>query len=97
MVPLHADALRSMRAIWLDAGTRDEWYLDDGAVAVSKELRAIGVEHTLELLDAGHLSIGYRYPRSLSLLVHSLGGGVKVRGGTPMPSRRTAQPERSLR
>jgi S-formylglutathione hydrolase FrmB len=72
MVPGHADALRSMRAIWLDAGTRDEWYLDNGAVAVSKELRAIGVEHTLELFDAGHMSIGYRYPRSLAFLVRAL-------------------------
>jgi S-formylglutathione hydrolase FrmB len=72
MVPRYADALRSMRAIWLDAGTRDEWYLDNGAVAVSKELHAIGVEHTLELFDAGHMSIGYRYPRSLAFLVRAL-------------------------
>ncbi len=72
MVPGHAEALRSMRAIWLDAGTRDEWYLDNGAVAVSKELGAIGVEHTLELFDAGHMSIGYRYPRSLTFLVRAL-------------------------
>jgi S-formylglutathione hydrolase FrmB len=75
MVPRHADALRSMRAIWLDAGTRDEWYLDNGAVAVSKELRAIGVDHTLELFDAGHMAIGYRYPRSLAFLVNALSAG----------------------
>ena len=72
MVPLHADELRSMRGIWLDAGTKDEWYLDNGAVAVSKQLEAIGVEHTLELFDAGHMSIGYRYPRSLAFLARVL-------------------------
>jgi S-formylglutathione hydrolase FrmB len=72
MVPKHADALRSMRAIWLDGGTKDEWYLDNGAVAVSRELTAIGVEHTLELFDAGHMSIGYRYPRSLAFLARAL-------------------------
>lgn len=72
MVPRHADALRSMRAIWLDAGTKDEWYLDNGAVAVSRELAKIGVEHTLELFDAGHMSIGYRYPKSLAFLAAAL-------------------------
>jgi S-formylglutathione hydrolase FrmB len=72
MVPRHADALRSMRAIWVDAGKKDEYYLDDGAVAVSKELSAIGAEHTLELFDAGHMSIGYRYPRALAFLAKAL-------------------------
>jgi hypothetical protein len=72
MVPQHAEGLRSMRAIWLDAGTKDEWFLDDGAVAVSKELSAIGVEHTLELFDAGHMSIGYRYPGALGFLAEAL-------------------------
>ena len=72
MVPRHADELRSMRAIWIDGGTKDEWYLDNGAVAVSKQLEAIGVEHTLELFDAGHMSIGYRYPRSLAFLAEAL-------------------------
>ena len=34
MVPRHADALRGLRAIYIDAGTRDEWYLDLGAKAM---------------------------------------------------------------
>jgi S-formylglutathione hydrolase FrmB len=72
MVPRHADALRSMRAIWLEAGERDEYFLDDGAVAVSRELDAIGVPHRLELFDAGHMSIGYRYPLALAFLVRAL-------------------------
>jgi hypothetical protein len=74
MVPRHADALRSMRGIWLDAGRRDEYFLDLGVAAVSRELEAIGVEHTLELFDGGHLSIGYRYPRSLAFLARALSG-----------------------
>ena len=72
MIPRYADELRSMRAIWVDAGTRDEWFLDNGAVAVSKELEALGVEHTLELFDAGHMGISYRYPRSLAFLSTAL-------------------------
>jgi hypothetical protein len=72
MIPGHADAMRSMRAIWLDAGRADEFFLDNGMVAVSKELEAIGVDHTLELFDGGHMSIGYRYPRSLEFLARAL-------------------------
>ena len=72
MIPKHMDEMRSMRAIWIDAGTKDEWFLDNGGVAVSKELEAIGVGHTLELFDAGHMSIGYRYPRSLAFLAKAL-------------------------
>ncbi|HZP90107.1 MAG TPA: alpha/beta hydrolase-fold protein [Actinomycetota bacterium] len=72
MVPRHAEALRSMRAVYLDAGTHDEWYLDVGAVAVSRALDAAGVPHTHELFDAGHMSIGYRYPRSLAVLASAL-------------------------
>ncbi len=72
MVAGRADALRTMRAIWLDAGTKDEYYLDVGAIAVSKELERISVSHTLELFEAGHGSIGYRYPRSLAFLARAL-------------------------
>lgn len=72
MIPGHAETWRSMRAVWLDAGKRDEWFLDSGMVAVSRELEALGVPHTLELLDAGHMSIGYRYPKSLAFLASAL-------------------------
>src|SRR5919199_2654879 len=33
MAPQHADALRSLRAVYIDAGTRDEYFLDLGAEA----------------------------------------------------------------
>jgi hypothetical protein len=72
MVPRHADALRSLRAIYIDAGTRDEWYLDLGARAVARELDAIGVEYAFELFDATHMAIEYRYPKSLAFLASAL-------------------------
>ena len=36
MVPRYADALRTQRAIWIDAGTRDDWYLDLACNGVSR-------------------------------------------------------------
>jgi hypothetical protein len=68
----HADALRSLRGVYLDAGRRDEYYLDLGAAAFSAELGRLGVEHVLELFDAGHMAIEYRYPKALAFLAERL-------------------------
>jgi hypothetical protein len=71
MVPAHAEALRGLRAIWIDAGTRDEYYLDLGASAFRAALKDIAVTDGLvhfELFDAGHAGIDYRYPMSLAWL-----------------------------
>ena len=72
MVSTYADALRSLAGIWIDAGRKDEWFLDNGAVAVKKELDAIGVECAFEMFDAGHGAIEYRYPKSLAFLCERL-------------------------
>jgi S-formylglutathione hydrolase FrmB len=72
MAPEHADALRSMRRVYLDAGRRDEYFLDLGAQAFAAELDKLGVEHTLELFDAKHGGISYRYPGAIRELVIAL-------------------------
>jgi hypothetical protein len=69
MAPRHADALRSMRRIYLDAGRADEYYLDLGAEAFAAELRALDVPHTLELFDGKHGGLTYRYPGAIRELV----------------------------
>ena len=72
MAPRHADALRSMKRIYLDAGKGDEWFLDLGAQAFAAELDKLGVEHTLELFDGKHGGITYRYPGAIRELVLAL-------------------------
>jgi hypothetical protein len=73
LVPRHADALRGMRAIYYDAGTRDEWYLDLTAAWVERELTRLGVPDLhVELFDATHLAIEYRYPIGLRYLADRL-------------------------
>ena len=69
MAPRHADTLRSMRRIYLDAGRSDEFFLDLGAQAFAAELTKLGVEHTLELFDGGHSGMAYRYPGAVRELV----------------------------
>jgi S-formylglutathione hydrolase FrmB len=71
MAPRYPGALRSLRGIWIDAGTRDEYFLDLGAEAFRQALREVGVADDVirfELFDAGHGAIDYRYPLSLAWL-----------------------------
>ncbi|HET6949827.1 MAG TPA: alpha/beta hydrolase-fold protein [Acidimicrobiales bacterium] len=64
-------AARSLRAVWIDAGSRDEWYLDLGATAFRDALLAAGLPGDrirFELFPAGHMGIDYRYPLALTWL-----------------------------
>ena len=72
MAPAHAEALRSMRRIYLDAGRSDEYYLDLGAQAFAAELDALGVEYTLDLFAGKHGGLTYRYPGAIRELVLAL-------------------------
>jgi hypothetical protein len=75
MVPHYAGAVRSLRAVWVDAGTRDEWYLDLGAEAFRAEVTKAGLPEDrlyFELFEAGHRGTDYRYPLSLAWLAGRL-------------------------
>ncbi|HET6214548.1 MAG TPA: alpha/beta hydrolase-fold protein [Micromonosporaceae bacterium] len=70
--PRYAEALRSMRAIWIDAGNRDDYHLDLGAAAFHQAIRAAGVPGErihFELFDATHAMIEYRYPLAIAWLL----------------------------
>ncbi len=71
----YAGALRAQRAIWIDAGNRDEYHLDFGALAFRRAVAAAGVPDDavhFELFDAKHGGIEYRYPLALSWLCERL-------------------------
>ena len=73
MVPAYAEAMQSMKAIYIDAGWRDEFYLDLGAEAFRRALAEVHVTDVFfELFDASHMSIEYRYPQSLRYLASRL-------------------------
>jgi len=73
MVPRYADALRGLRAIYIDAGNRDEWYLDLGAEAFRRALADVGVTDVfIEIFDATHMGIEYRYPVGVKYLAERL-------------------------
>jgi hypothetical protein len=73
MAAEHADALRSLRAVYLDAGKDDEYFLDLGAQAFRRELEALDVgEVFFELFEGGHGAIEYRYPLAVRYLADRL-------------------------
>jgi S-formylglutathione hydrolase FrmB len=73
MVERHADALRGLRAIYIDSGTRDQFFLDLGAEAFRLELERVGITDVFfELFDATHSAIEYRYPLALRYLAERL-------------------------
>ena len=72
MAAHHAEALRAMRRIYLDAGTSDDFFLDLGAQAFSAELDKLGAPHTLELFEGTHSGISYRYPGAIRELIVAL-------------------------
>jgi len=74
MVATKLDELRSLNAIWLDAGRRDDYYLDLGAQAISARLAESKIEHSFELFEGFHAGVQHRYPLGLRFLAERLGG-----------------------
>jgi enterochelin esterase family protein len=68
LAPKHAENLRSLKLLYIDAGTRDEFNLDVGAKILSGKLKELDVPHLHEEFDDGHFNISYRYDRSLELI-----------------------------
>ena len=73
MCAVYADQLRSLKLLYLDAGTRDEFGLDLGARILSARLRDMQIKHVHEEFDDGHFNITYRYDRSLAAISKALG------------------------
>jgi enterochelin esterase-like enzyme len=65
MAEQHVEALRSLRLLFLDAGTSDEWCLDVGQRRLASRLKELGVAHQTEEFDGGHLNIDWRIEASL--------------------------------
>jgi S-formylglutathione hydrolase FrmB len=76
MIPRHAGQLQSMRGVWIDAGSEDEFFLDLGAQALHRALRASGMAsdalHFDIISGADHDAIGRRQAQSLCWLARRL-------------------------
>jgi enterochelin esterase family protein len=73
LVAQHAQALRSLKLLYLDAGLRDEFNLQYGARIFSEKLKQHGIPHVHEEFDDSHLNIPYRYDVSLQRISDAMG------------------------
>lgn len=68
------EALNSLRLLYIDCGTRDEFNLQYGARTLTARLRRAGIPFHHEEFDDGHRDIQYRYDTSLQALSDVWGG-----------------------
>ena len=62
--------------MWLDGGTRDEWFLEIVVTALAAALTDAGLPADrlrLELFDGGHEQVEYRFPDAIACLAARLG------------------------
>ncbi|KAA3606790.1 MAG: esterase [Planctomycetota bacterium] len=70
--PEKADALRGLKALYLDAGERDEFALQWGLRRLLPRLRDLEIAHHAEFFDGGHFNMDFRYEVSLPRLFSAL-------------------------
>ncbi|MEZ6014131.1 MAG: alpha/beta hydrolase-fold protein [Planctomycetota bacterium] len=72
-VATRTEALRALRLLHLEAGTKDEFHLQLGLRRLTRELTRLGVPHDHVEHDGGHFGLDSRYHVALPRLIHALG------------------------
>jgi len=62
------DNLRSLRGLYVDCGSKDQYHLVHGARRFTRRLTELGIDHRYEEFDDDHSSIDYRMDVSLPYL-----------------------------
>ena len=70
----YQEALSQQKLIFIDAGTRDEYYLDLAARKLVSRLRSMSLSVVHEEFDDGHMNTAYRFDRSLPSLARAIAG-----------------------
>jgi S-formylglutathione hydrolase FrmB len=72
LVAKYRSSLRSLRGIYIDCGSRDQFHIHYGSRILSKRLREAGIDHVYEEFDDDHSDIDYRMDVSLPFLYRAL-------------------------
>ena len=72
MVDRHHTALKSLKCLFIDCGSRDQYRLHHGARMLAKKLEQFGVPHLHQEFDDDHSAVDYRLDVSLPILAEAL-------------------------
>jgi S-formylglutathione hydrolase FrmB len=72
LVAKYRDNLKSLRGIYIDCGSRDQYHIHYGSRILSKRLAQARIAHTYQEFDDTHSDIDYRYDVSLPFLSRAL-------------------------
>jgi S-formylglutathione hydrolase FrmB len=72
LVAKHRKNLATLRGIYVDCGSRDQYHIHYGSRILSKRLHEAGIEHLYEEFDDNHSDIDYRMDISLPFLYRAL-------------------------
>jgi len=72
LVEKYSENLKSLKLLFIDAGTKDEFALDVGARVLCEKLKQHQIHFVHEEFDDGHFNINYRQNRSLELISEHL-------------------------
>ncbi len=68
LVESAVENLKSLKLLFIDAGTSDEYYLDLGARVLCERLKKHDIPYLTEEFDGGHFNTSHRQNRSLELI-----------------------------
>lgn len=69
------DALSTLTALWLDAGSSDQYFIHYGTRELATRLQRAGIEHRHEEFDGTHSGLDWRLDHSLPWLLERLERG----------------------
>lgn len=72
MADHHADALKTLKGLWIDCGDIDQYNLLYGARRFARKLTEASVNHVYQEFNDTHSSIDYRLDESLPFLANAL-------------------------
>lgn len=75
MLEDHAEALKSLRGLYIDVGLYDQYHIQYGTRRFTDRLEELGVPHRYEEFEGTHSSIDWRLDTSLPFLVNALKTG----------------------
>jgi len=72
LVARYRKSLKSLRGIYIDCGSRDQYHIHYGTRILSKRLQEAHIAHTYEEFDDTHSDVDYRMDVSLPFLARAL-------------------------